>query len=405
MKYTYTYTTPDGHTHTKAVEAENRFEIYRLVRKEGGNVVSIKEGRAAWGALNMEAVNAALSRVKMVEKILFAHNLSAMLAAGLPLSRALSVMERQTKNPKLQQVLRDISEHIRQGSELWRALERHPKVFSPLMVAMVRAGEESGKLSESLKVIADQMERTYELKKKIHGAMIYPGIIITALVGIGALMLTFIVPTLSQTFEDLGVTLPATTQFIITLSNFLVNYTFWALAVLVAAVVGIGYGLRTEAGKRVRDALTLRIPLIGTIVREANAARTCRTLASLLSAGVSVVKAMEITESIVQNRSFRPVLREAQARVQKGVPVSTVFQAHEHLYPPLVGELMAVGEETGELPGMLAELAKFYEGEVDQKTKNISTFIEPLLMLLVGGAVGFFAISMLQPIYSITNAF
>ena len=405
MKYTYTYTTPDGQTHTKTVEAENRFEIYGLVRKEGGSVVTIKEGRAGLPAFNMEAVNALLSRVKMIDKILFARNLGAMLTAGLPLSRALAVMERQTKNPKLKQVLRGVAEQIQQGSELWHALERYPKVFSPLMIAMVKAGEESGKLSDSLKVIADQMERVYELKKKIHGAMIYPGIIITALTAIGALMLTFIVPTLSQTFEELGVELPATTQFIISLSNFLVHYTLWAFVTFVAAVVGVVYGLRTEAGKRVRDTLTLYVPLIGTIVREANAARTSRTLASLLSAGVSVVKAFEITEEIVQNRSFRPVLREAQERVQKGVPVSTVFQKYEYLYPPLVGELIAVGEETGKLPEMFAELAKFYENEVDQKTKNISTFIEPFLMLVVGSAVGFFAVSMLQPIYSVTNAF
>ncbi|NBD73718.1 hypothetical protein GVX82_01605 [Patescibacteria group bacterium] len=406
MRFTYTAKDADGTTYTKSIEAENRFEVYGLVRKEGATILSVKEaaGGLNLGGLENMTLRSLFARISMMEKILFARNLGAMITAGLTVTRAIEVMLRQSKNPKFKEVLTALNEDISQGGDLHSAMQKHPKVFSTLMVSMVRAGEESGKLAEALKQISVQMEKVYELKKRIKGAMIYPGIIVTALLIIGALMMIFIVPTLRDTFEAMEVELPATTQFVIGLSAFLTDYTLLALLSMIALVTGFVYGLRTKRGSDLFDTVVLKIPMIGGIVREANAATTARTLASLLSSGVQVLAAFEITEEVIQNHHFKAVVRQARDSVQKGIEVSDVFRQHEHLYPPLVGEMIAVGEETGKLPDLLDELAKYYEREVEQKTANISTFIEPFLMLVVGAAVGFFAVSMLSPIYSITSS-
>ncbi len=406
MKFTYTATDTDGHTYSKQVEAENRFEVYGLVRKEGATIVSVKEAGSGMSLGGLEHMSFAtlFSRIKMIEKILFARNLGAMISAGLTVTRAIEVMDRQSKNPKFKEVLTTLREDIAKGGDLNSAMQKHPQVFSSLMVSMVRAGEESGKLAEALGQISVQMEKVYELRKRIKGAMIYPAIIVFALIVIGALMMIYIVPTLSDTFTAMDVELPATTQFVISLSNFLVNYTLLALLMLVGSVATLYYGLKTKVGSELFDTFVLKIPMIGGIVREANAASTARTLASLLSSGVQVLSSFEITEDVIQNHHFKGVLRQAREQVQKGVEVSSVFRQNEHLYPPLVGEMISVGEETGKLPDLLDELAKYYEREVEQKTANMSTFIEPFLMLIVGAAVGFFAISMLSPIYSITSS-
>ncbi len=393
----------DNTSYENTVEAKDRFEVYGLVRKEGGQVVSVNEVRAS--NLFNKNVGTMFGRVKESDKIMLMRNLAAMLNAGLSLSRALSVMERQTKKEKLKAILHDLQNKIQQGGDLNTAMAQHKRAFSPLMVSMVKAGEESGSLADSLVIIASQTERSYELKKKVRGAMIYPSVILTVLLGIGILMMLYIVPSLAETFDALGTELPASTQLIMKISELLVNYTFLfllALAALVAAFIAI---VRTNRGKRVVESAVLYIPVIGQLVKETNSARTGRTLSSLLSSGVHVIQAFEITEEVIQNTHFKEILNVAKTRVQKGAPIAEVFIEREKLYPPLVGELIAVGEETGNLPDMLHQIAEFYEKEVDQKTKNMSTIIEPVLMLVVGGAVGYFAIAMIQPIYGVAQSF
>lgn len=404
MKYTYKATDKEGNEYENTVELENRFEVYALVRKEGGTVISVEEAGHSLKSIDMDTINAFLAKVKIPEKVLFARNLGAMLSAGLSLSRALEVMNRQTKNFKLKQVLTSIKDDIAKGNDLNTAMAKHEDVFPKLMVSMVKAGEESGQLSETLRVVADQMEKVYELQRKIKGAMIYPAIIISALLIIGVLMMIFIVPTLTATFEDLAVELPTSTKVVIAISDFLQNNTIGALILGVVTLATFMWGVKTPIGRKIVNTVVLYIPMIRGIVKESQAARTGRTLSSLLSAGVQVLQAFEITEEVVQNHHFKRVLAQAREQVQTGSQISEVFRANEHLYPPLVGELVAVGEETGKLPDMFGEIAKFYEAEVDQKTENISTFVEPFLMLVVGAGVGFFAVSMLSPIYSITSS-
>ncbi len=381
-------------------DAENKIELYKVLQKKDLSLISAVEKKSGNG-LNKEI--GLFSRVSMHEKIVFARNLAVMLNAGLALSRALAIMERQTKNNYLKKILGKIEEEIRKGTTFHESLALYPRVFSQLFISMVAAGEESGKLSESLQVVGSQMEKSYILKKKVRGALIYPAVIISAMIGIGIFMLMFVVPTLTSTFTELNIELPATTKFIIFISNMLQHHYIVMVLFVLCIGIGIYFASKTAKGKQMFNLFSLHVPVIGNLVKEINAARTARTLSSLLSSGVTVLESLRITGDVLQNVYFKRVIHLAEKQIQVGAPISKVFTDAEKIFPVYVGEMMAVGEETGELGTMLHKVAEFFEEEVDQKTKDMSTIIEPFLMLIVGAAVGFFALSMITPMYSLVN--
>jgi len=401
--FTYNAITKSGKEYQGELQAPDAYALARELRERGETLVSAEEvGKKKH--LSFKALSERVGTVSTDDKIHLARNLGAMLEAGLSLSRALSVMERQTHNPKFKKVLRSVMTGIKSGKQLNAVLAEYPHVFSPLFVSMVRAGEESGNLSDTLGVVAEQMQRSYTLKKKVRGAMIYPVIILTVMVIIAVLMLIYIVPTLSATFADLDVKLPVSTQFVITTSNLLKEHTLFALFAVILFVSAITYTNRQPKGKYFFESIFLKVPIIGTIIKETNAARTARTLSSLISSGVEMIEALTITKEVVQNTHYKVVIDKAAGVIQKGVPMSTVFQEAEKIYPVLVGEMMSVGEETGKLSEMLFNLAIYYEKEVDRKTKDMSTIIEPILMVIIGAGVGFFALAMITPMYSLVGS-
>lgn len=399
-KFSYKIKTKEGHIQEGEMEAENRLSLVKTLRAQGDFVLSanaVDKNKKKFGESFMSFFN----RVSLKEKIVLTNNLSAMITAGLSLSRSLEIISRQSKNPKLKKVVGSLIDDVNKGVNFADALAKHPKVFEEIFVSMVRAGEESGKLPEALKLIRDQLTKTYELRRKIRGAMIYPAVIMVLIVVIGILMMIFVVPTLSATFEDLGAELPVTTRFILGVSDFIVSYLWFIVIFIIVAVASFIQFLRTSQGKRASSWVILRLPVFGNISRQANAALTMRTLASLISSGVSMVQALSITGKVLQNPYYSKVLRNAEKEVQKGTNLSAIFNKAENLFPILVAEMVEVGEETGKLSEMLERGAVFYEGEVDAVTKNLSTIIEPLLMIFIGVAVGFFALSIIQPLYSI----
>src|SRR3989338_1363008 len=343
--------------------------------------------------------------VSAKDKMNFAKNLGAMVGSGISLVKGLEILDNQTASKKFKKILQGLKETILRGKSLSEAMEEHPNVFSSLFRAMVKAGEASGKLEESLKLVALQLEQDYELKRKIKGAMIYPAVILLALLGGAIFMLIYVVPTLTSTFGGLSIALPPTTLFIINLSNFILHQTVVAfLGAFVSVFLIWFYFFKSGAGQRTMARIFLKFPVISTIVKEINAARTSRTLSSLISSGVNTLDALKITEDVLQNHFYKNVLREAGEEIQKGKPISSVFIRNDDIYPRIMGEMMAVGEETGKVSEMLLNVAVFYEGEVSEKTKNLSSIIEPVLMIVIGVAVGFFAVSMIQPMYSMVGA-
>jgi type IV pilus assembly protein PilC len=401
-QFTYKGEDKGGKSVKKTVTADDRFAVYAIARNEGHTVSSVTTPtKFSLEFLNIEKINYMMSRVKDDELIMATRNLGSMLKAGLTITRALSVIQRQTSNPRLKGVMKRVVERINQGDPFYEALSEFDKVFNNLYVAMVKAGEESGNLAESLGTLSIQMERSNNLKKKIKGAMIYPMIVLIIMLIIGILMMIFVMPKITGVFKGMGQELPGTTQFLISASDFMAAYTLVTIGGIIASISGFIYLLKTKWGRIASSWLVVKLPIIGTIAKEANAAQTARTLSSLLNSGVDVITSINITEEVLQNVFYKKILRTAAERVEKGTPLSETFVERSDLYPILVGEMIMVGEETGQISGMLGEMAIFYETEVERKTKDLSTIIEPLLMVVIGSGVGFFALALIAPIYSI----
>jgi type IV pilus assembly protein PilC len=327
-----------------------------------------------------------------------------MLKAGLPISRALIVLERQTRNPGLKKIISHVREEISKGKTLSEAMSYYPKIFSSLFVSVVKAGEESGGLVNSLYMVANQLERNYYIKKKVKGAMLYPAVIMTLIVIVGAIMLIYVVPKILSSFAEMNVTLPASTRFLIWLSSMMQKHYLLLLLVIIIMLFGFRMAFRMQAFRYFFDRFIISVPIIGEMVKEMNSARTARTLSSLLSAGVDVVSSLDITSDVLQNSAYKAVLQKAKENIKKGGPMSESFAKNERLYPSFFTEMMSAGEETGNMSGMLAEVGTFYENEIDQKTKDFSSIIEPVIMIFMGLAVGFFAYAMLTPMYSLMGS-
>lgn len=399
MKFIYKAKKITGEETKGEAEAKDRFELAKDLKAGGYILTSYKEKKEGRFSFTFSF----LERVSISEKMVFSRNLSVMINAGLSATRALSIIARQTKNKKFKDTVVSLEANIQKGKSISESMAQFPDIFSSLFVAMVKMGEESGKLSEALEMIGVQLERDWTLRRKVKGALIYPTIVVIALVVIGILLLVFVVPTLVSTFSELKIELPLSTRIIIALSNFLVNNTLTAIILFAAFFSLMAWLYKLPKGKRIFEFIMLRFPLLSPLVKKINSARTARTLSSLTGAGVKILDALDITSDVIQNSYYKEVIGKAKLEIQKGSPVSKVFQENEDLYPILVGEMLSVGEETGKLSEMLERVADFYEEEVNNTTKNLSTVIEPLLMIVVGAVVGFFAVSMISPMYSMAG--
>ncbi|MFH1608743.1 MAG: type II secretion system F family protein [Patescibacteria group bacterium] len=402
MIFTYKAKSQKGEIIQDIIEALDRFSASRELRTRGLVPISVSEKKRSLNS-SLAFIDKFLARVKTTELIMFTKNLGGMLKAGLALSRALSVLQKQTKNKFFNSILVSMSNEINSGGTLSSGMAKYPKVFSKLFVSMVKSGEESGNMVSSLNEIGLNLEKSHALTKKIKGAMIYPTVILCAMILIGVLMFAFVVPTLAKTFAELGSELPGSTKFIIFLGNFFSKNLILSLV----SIFGIGFGgfyfFKANFMKKYIDFIIIRFPLVGNIVRQLNTARTARTMSSLLLSGVTIIRAIEITQDVVQNIYYKKVLEQAKIDIERGLPFSDAFEKNAKLYPVMMSEMVQVGEETGKLADMLHDIAIFYEEEIENKTKNLSTIIEPFLMIIIGAAVGFFAVSMITPMYSVMD--
>lgn len=383
-----------------SIEATSKADLAHKLREQGfiPTLINEKGHKARMGSFLSK-----LGFVSGSDRIMFAKNLGVMISAGLPIVRALEILSRQTNNKAFSQKIISLMNDTKKGDLLSDAMKKFPKTFSKLFIAMTKTGEESGKLSESLQLAGLQIEKDYTLMKRVKGAMMYPSIILVAMVLIGVFMFIYVVPTLVSTFKELNMNLPFSTKIIIFISESITKHTALFFVFSLFLFFSISWFLRTEKGKILVGSVFLKVPLISPIVKKINSARTSRTLASLISSGVNVVDALSITKDVLQNKKYKEVLAMAMSDVQKGIPISNSFKEATKLYPVLLGEMIAVGEETGKISEMLERLAIFYEEEVAESTKSMSTVIEPILMIFIGGAVGFFALSMIKPMYSMMN--
>lgn len=404
--YSYTAISQEGEKTSGTEVVKTEQELAQLLRKKGYVLTSVEEqGVGQKKSFSLQNFIGELLGVPLREKLVFTRNLKVMIAAGVSLPAALDALAEQTRNKKMQKALKAVREDVMKGQALSESMMRQPKIFSELFQNMVKAGEASGTLEEVLTQLTIQMERDYEVRSKIKGALIYPSVIVFAMLVIGVFMLTFVVPKLAATFADLEAELPLTTRIIVGLGDFFSRFWYIVVFVFVVAVISFFRMLKTRWGKKLFDRFILKVPIISGILKKMQAALTARTLSSLLAAGVPVVSALEITSRVLGNWYFREAMEVSSREVQKGSKLSEVLKNYEHLYPVMVIQMIQVGEETGETTDILKKVAEFFEEEIDNVTKNLASIIEPVLMLVIGVAVGFFAISMFQPIYSLVGSF
>jgi len=402
-KYFYTAQSLQGENKKGFMEAKDEHQLARALRQENLILIRAEPEGPAGKKINLEEMIPSFG-VSLTEKIFFTRNLRVMISAGIPLPRTLETLAGQTKNQKFKKAILSIREEIIRGRNFSEALAEHSDVFSELFQNMIRVGEESGTLEKSLQALSNQMEREYDLKSKIKGAMIYPAVIICAMFGIGILMLVMVVPQLAQTFEELEVELPLTTQIVIGLGNFLAQRWYLAIIIICLLMFIFWRATKTKTGQQIIDKVTLKVPIISPIIRKINTSYTTRTLSSLISAGVPIIKSLEITAGTLGNIYYKSAIIDVAEKVRKGEKIAQALRAYENIYPSIVIQMIDVGEETGETSSILAQLAEFFEEEVTNATKNLATVIEPIIMLIIGAAIGFFAISMIQPIYSMIGA-
>jgi type IV pilus assembly protein PilC len=401
-KYFYTAQSLKGESKSGVLEAKDEHQLARLLRQE--NLILIRAEPEEKLKKKKFKISFPFFGVSLTEKIFFTRNLRVMISAGLPLPRALETLANQAKNQKFKKAIFNIVEEVVKGKSFSDSLKNYPDIFSELFQNMVKVGEESGTLEDVLQTLSQQMEREYELKSKIKGAMIYPAVIICTMIGIGILMLVIVVPKLAETFKELNIELPMTTKLVIGLGNFLAQKWYQVIIVLFVVVFLFWRAMKTKTGKRIIDTITLRIPIICAIIRKANSAYTARTLSSLITAGVPVVRSLEITARTLGNIHYQSALIKVSQKVKKGEKISEALKSYEDIYPPIVIQMIAIGEETGETSNILNQLADFFEEEVTTATKNLAAVIEPIIMIVIGAVIGFFAISMIQPMYSMLQA-
>lgn len=400
-KYLYTAKNiTSGETKGGELTAKDEKGLAQELRQEGYLVTSVKEIAEAGSGVHIRFFDRFLS-VPLKEKMVFTRNLAVMVSSGLTVSRAISNLSLQTRHKRFQEILKSVYEDVQAGKQLSEGLAKYPSVFNELFVNMIAVGEVSGNLEEVLDILALQLEKEHDLLSKVRGAMIYPAVIVVAMIGIGILMLTYILPKITQVFRDMEVQLPPTTLFIMGMSDFIRNHWIITIGIFAGSIIGVQVFAKTDVGRHFFHWLFLRLPIVGNIVIKVNCARFARIYSSLLKSGVSVLNALTIVVRTLGNVYYKEALTAGIDEVQKGVELSKIIAAYPKIFPILVPQIIQVGEETGKTETVLQRLAEFYEEEVSQITKNMSSIIEPILMLLIGGSVGFFAVAMLQPMYSV----
>lgn len=397
----YTAKSFDGKSEEGVLPAQNVHELAQTLRAQNLILITADENGKPKKKIDLMNLKLPSFGVSLKEKILFVRNLWIMISTGLSLVRSFDILAGQTKNSKLKKALLDVKEEVSKGKGFSESLSKYPDIFSDLFLSMIKVGEESGTLEDVFKVLNIQMEKEYTLKSKVKGAMIYPCIILAIMMGIGGLMMVFVFPQLTTFFSSLHADLPIYTKIIIWFGNFMMNY--WYIVIISAALLAIIFwqAIKTKQGKWLLDTALIKIPLISTLVKKNNSAVFIRALSSLNASGVPLVRSLEIIHGTVSNIYYKRAVEQAIDKIKKGEKLSSALRLHQNIFPFGAIEIIEVGEETGKSSVILKKLAEFYEDEVINIAENLSAIIEPLLILVLGGAVAVFAFAIIEPMYSV----
>jgi type IV pilus assembly protein PilC len=394
-QFTYTARAVNGELKSATIEASSRDEVIKQLRQQRLNIIKIDEG----GAVKKKR----LGSIKMRDIVIFTRQFSTMINSGLPLVQALDILAQQSENPALKDTTRQVVFDVESGNTVADALRKHPKAFTELYVNMVAAGEAGGILDTILMRLAVFMEKNDALIRKVKGAMIYPGVIMSVAAIAITVLLLFVIPTFQAMFASANIPLPLPTRIVIGLSSLLKSY-WW---VIVLGVIGLVFVVRryyaTPDGKLVIDRLLLKTPVLGDVLRKSAVSRFTRTLGTLISSGVSILDGLEITAKTSGNRVIQDAIMESRASIAGGETIAAPLKKSQ-VFPPMVISMISVGEQTGGLDEMLSKIADFYDEEVDAAVSGLLALMEPVMIVFLGVVVGGMVISMYLPIFDMVNA-
>ncbi len=395
-KYNYIVKTKKGEVRQGAIEAPSQSTVRQVLERKGYLVVELKEEKKGF-AFNISF----LGGVKLRDKAVFVRQLATMLDAGIPMIESLEVIITQTRNQKLVEALTDIKEKVEGGVSLSKTLEDHPSIFRPVFMSVVSSGEETGKLPKVLLQLAEELEQEQDFSSQFWAALAYPIFVLCVLIIVVGIMMVFVIPQLTEIFAEAEMTLPWTTQVLLTVSSFVAKFWWLIILFIIGIGVAIRYYLNTERGKYFWSRLKLKIPVFKTLVEEAAMVRFSRMMSLLLGTGIPILKAIRLTADSLENMLYRDVLSQAASEVERGVPFSTPLEK-SGIFPIVVPQMIKVGEQSGKISEILSKLANYYQQEAESRIKAISSLVEPVVLVILGLGVGFVVFSIIIPIYQIS---
>lgn len=387
-----------GQYHKGEVETVDEFQAAGLLRRKKLIVISLK----SLGVEKQDFLDKFFSRVSFSDVVIMTRQLATMIEAGLVLSEALDILEEQQENKRLKKILGTVSTDVKGGLDFATAIEKHPDAFPPLYSRLIRAGQASGKMDTILLELATNLEKEREFKSRVKGAMIYPMVIAVMMIAVMMIMVFFVMPKLMGLYQDSGIELPLPTKIMITSASFLINFWWALLAAIVGAVVGGKKYLATPEGKLVFDKVLLKLPVVGRVATVVILTNFTRTFGLLVSSGLSILDSIKIVSNIVGNRVYKDGLDISYKGVERGLPFSTQLLGLP-VFPKIVGQMVKTGEETGKLDDIMFRLSEYFESEADNSLKNLTTLIEPIVLIVLGIGVGLLVISVILPIYQLTT--
>jgi len=399
---TYRYSAMDtsGRNVTGTLEADSLELVRAKLADLSYHILTIRETK---GRAGFQDWFNGIQRVKLRDLVMFSRQFATMIDAGLSVVKCLDILQKQTRNPKMKDVIGEVKRDVGGGMSLTEALQKHPRIFSPLYVNMMRSAEAGGILDQVLDRLSTFLEKEQETRNKIKSAMMYPAVVFCFAVLMLIALLFFVLPKFKGIFETMGLELPLTTSLLLNSSDYMTRYWYIALVALIGAVVLVKALARTEKGKYAIDAAKLRLPVFGDLILKTGVSRFARTFGTLISSGVPVLRALEIVADTAGNRVISETVARARVSIKEGEKISTPLFGSK-IFPVMVTQMIAVGEETGRLDQMLVKVSNFYDEEVDSTLKSLTSLIEPLMIVGLGFIVGFIAVSVISPIYSLVGS-
>lgn len=397
MEYSYIATDKSGIKQKGVIEANSQKEILAYLRANNLTTLSIRP-LVAKKSLSFSYFN----RVKNADIVIFTRQLSSMILTGLTLIEALNILKKQNNSPKMQAIVNDVIDRVSEGNSFSQALENHKEVFSEVYIALIKAAETGGLMDKILERLADNLEKSEDLKKRVRSALFYPAIIMTGVVLVIAIMNIFVIPQLGGLYENLNLELPATTKFVLAFSDFFRQFFPLIILGLVGFVFLYKRMSKSEDGKKIIDKLKLKIPVFGRIIELGVLDEVTRTLSLLVSSGTSIIEALQITAKVANNYWYKRAMNESATLVEKGISISNAF-TNQNIFPQIVLQMTKVGESTGKIDESLLKVSEYFERDLDIKVKTLTTSIEPILIITLGVSVAFLIISVITPIYGLIS--